>query len=142
MFNWMLNKHGEQILFDPAIQVRHMHRTRLAAFLAHQYRIGQVTAQVLRLTDLPGSGLARQRHLTLAALPFMAGLKLLRTLHIFLKWRFSSVWRQPLAWLLFALGLNYWAFGFVGGLKSSDTSADGFPVRLSPHLEQTGPQVE
>lgn len=134
IFNWMLSKRGEHILFDPAIQVAHVHRTRFSAYLSHQRRIGRVTAQILRQTDLPGAWLARRRCLALAGLPLMAGLKLVRTLRVFLGWRVSSVLRQPTAWLLFALGLGSWALGFGGGLESPCVPADQVQasVPLSP----------
>jgi GT2 family glycosyltransferase len=124
LFNWTLVKHGERILFAPDIQVTHINRTRLGAYLAHQHRIGQVTAQVLRRTDLPGAWLARRHSLALAALPLLMVVKFIRTLLVFLKWRTAAVWGQPAAWLLVALGLGYWAFGFGRGLKSTCAPAD------------------
>ncbi len=124
IFNWMLGKQGEAIFFDPAIQVRHLHRTRFSAFMLHQRRIGQVTALVLRHTDLPGSQLARRKCLALCGLPLITGLKFMRTLKVFLRWRASSVWQQPAAWLLAAIGLSAWALGFASGLKFPPLPAD------------------
>ncbi len=135
LFNWMLTRQGEHILFDPAIRVTHTHRTRLAAYLAHQRRIGQVTAQVLRLTDLPGAWLVRRDYLALVGLPLMAVLKFLRTLHIFLEWHPASVWRQPAAWLVFALGLASWSVGLCQGLKSPCIPADQVKVSAPLKLE-------
>lgn len=130
IFNWMLSKQGEHILFDPAIQVAHMHRTQLSAFLAHQRRIGQVTAQVLRRTDLPGARLARQKYLALLSLPVLVGVKFVRTLLVFGKWQISSVLRQPIVWLLVAIGLINWLLGFALGLQSPCVSADEIEIAV------------
>jgi len=135
IFNWMLIKQGEGILFDPAIQVAHIHRTQTPAFLAHQRRIGQVTAQVLRRTDLPGAWLARQKYLALMSLPILIGVKFVRTLLVFLKWRPSSVLRQPIVWLLVAIGLINWLVGFARGLQSPCVSADEVQVSVPLSLE-------
>jgi GT2 family glycosyltransferase len=137
LFNWMLSRQGEHILFDPAIRVTHTHRTQIAAYLAHQHRIGRVTAQVLRLTDLPGAWLVRRSYLALVGLPLMAMLKFLRTLRVFLEWRPASVWQQPVAWLVFALGLASWSVGLCQGLKSPCIPADqaqvSAPLKLEGH---------
>ena len=133
LFNWMLGRQGEHIRFDPAIRVTHTHRTQIAAYLAHQHRIGQVTAQVLRLTDLPGAWLVRRSYLALVGLPLMVVLKFLRTLRVFLEWRAASVWRQPAAWLVFALGLASWSVGLGHGLKSPCIPAD--QVQVSAPLQ-------
>ena len=133
LFNWMLGRQGERILFDPAIQVTHIHRTQIADYLAHQRRIGQVTAQVLRLTDLPGAWLVRRSYLAMVGLPLMAIFKFLRTLHVFLGWHAASIWRQPAAWLVFALGLASWSVGLGHGLKSPCMPAD--QVQVSAPLQ-------
>ncbi len=138
VFNWMLSKYGEHILFDPAIQVAHIHRTQTSAFLAHQRRIGQVTAQVLRRTDLPGAWLARRKYLALVSLPLLTGVKFVRTLLVFWKWRVSSVLRQPAVWLLVAIGLINWLIGFARGLQSPCVSPDKIKVSVPLGLE-SGP---
>jgi GT2 family glycosyltransferase len=135
LFNWMLCRQGEHIRFDPAIRVTHTHRTEIAAYLAHQHRIGQVTAQVLRLTDLPGAWLVRRSYLALVGLPLMVVLKFLRTLRVFMEWRAASVWQQPAAWLVFALGLASWSVGLCQGLKSPCIPADQVQVAAPLKLE-------
>lgn len=135
IFNWMLSKQDEGILFDPAIQVAHIHRTQTSAFLAHQRRIGQVTAQVLRRTDLPGAWLARRKYLAFMSLPLLIGIKFVRTLLIFWKWRHSSVLRQPVVWLLVAIGLINWLAGFARGLQSPCISVDEVQVAVPLGLE-------
>lgn len=124
IFNWMLGKQGETILFDPAIQVNHIHRTQFRSFLAHQRRIGRVTTQVLRRTDLPGSALARRGIVALAALPLLVMLKFVRTLHVFVAWQPGIVLQHLLSWLLVAFGLLYWAVGFAQGLRSMSHPPD------------------
>lgn len=54
ILNWGLARNGLKLLFDPAIQVVHLNRTRLHAFLRHQHILGQSSCWARKRTDLPG----------------------------------------------------------------------------------------
>ncbi|MBI2903006.1 MAG: glycosyltransferase family 2 protein [Candidatus Methylomirabilis oxyfera] len=54
ILNWELFRRGARLLFDPAIQVAHLNRTRLGAFLSHQYLLGRSSCWARKRTDLPG----------------------------------------------------------------------------------------
>ncbi len=69
-FNYLLTTAGETIFFDPEIVVTHLNRTRLDAFLSHQYELGRGSAIARRLVPLPGAVFVR--HPVLApALPLV-----------------------------------------------------------------------
>lgn len=116
VYNHALSTRGEKILFDPAIQVHHHHRTGWKDFLAHQRRIGKVTARVLKEIDLEGSFLPRHPLLAGGLLPFLPAVKFLRTLAVFLRHQPGTVLRHPGAALLFGVGLANWGLGFAEGV--------------------------
>lgn len=119
VFHRRLRRAGERILFDPAIRVRHRHRSRPADFLEHQRRIGEVTCRTLAALDGKGTAFTRLSWLLPALLPLLGTVKFGRTLAVFLRLRPEILLRQPLSVPLFALGLLWWALGFgravIGG---------------------------
>lgn len=54
ILNWGLTRSGLKLLFDPAIRVIHLNRTRLHSFLRHQHLLGQSSCWARKRTDLPG----------------------------------------------------------------------------------------
>lgn len=119
VFNQRLTQAGETILFDPAIRVAHINRTTVAAFLRHQYRIGRITAEVLKcFPALRGSRLARSRLLALCAAPLLPVVKFFNTLRVV---RDAPDYQRRLrqaAPLLLAGLFCFWASGFVRGAFS------------------------
>jgi len=105
---------GEKILLDPDIQVWHRHRTRLGDFLYHQYRIGEATSRVLRTIPLEGSSIAKRPFLAISMSSFIALIKFVRTLRVFLRHDPEFIIGRPLVLAVFALGLVSWAIGFAG----------------------------
>lgn len=120
VFNHRLREKGERIFFDPGIVVAHHHRTRLCAFLAHQKKIGHITARVLKLLPLPGAGLVRRPSVAWLALPFLPWVKLARTVAIFLRCQPQIILRRPWVLALLAVGLMWWTKGFASGLYQSE----------------------
>jgi len=114
IFNNDLCIQGEKILLDPTIQVWHRHRVRLGDFLYHQYRIGEATSRVLRTIPLEGSFIAKRPPLAISLSPFIALVKFVRTLRVFLWYDPDYITARPLVLPVFALGLVSWAIGFAG----------------------------
>ena len=109
VLNWTLARRGEKLLFDPAIQVVHLNRTRLGVSLSHQHLLGRGSCWARKRTDLPGR--------VFVAFPFLgAGLPFLRTMRIAIR-----LSRMDRAETLRLLGLSplilldaiAWAAGFV-----------------------------
>lgn len=109
ILNWNLARRGEKLLFDPAIRVVHLNRTRLGVSFGHQYLLGQGSCWARKRTDIPGRIFVDYPVLGLA-LPF------LRLARIVL--RLSRIDRHAvlrflaLSPLIF-LGASAWAAGFV-----------------------------
>lgn len=109
ILNWNLARRGEKLLFDPAIRVAHLNRTRLGVSLGHQYLLGQGSCWARKRADIPGRIFVDYPVLGLA-LPF------LRLARIVL--RLSRIDRHAvlrflaLSPLIF-LGASAWAAGFV-----------------------------
>lgn len=116
VFNHLLRENGEKILCDPSIRIYHNHRTSLKDFLDHQKRIGAITSRVLKTLDLEGAFIARHRAVTLLAMPVLPLVKFFRTISVFMRYQPSTVFRRPLAVLIFIAGLLYWIRGFVRGV--------------------------
>lgn len=115
LYHWRLSRHGVAIWFDPRVTVRHIHRSEWGNYLAHQRRIGHITARVLQLTGGEGAFLARSPLLALAAAPVLPLVKWRRTLRVFRRNAPEILRRHRWATLLLLGGLYAWSAGFVAG---------------------------
>lgn len=115
LYHWRLAHYGVGIWFDPSIRIRHVHRNAWGDYLAHQRRIGCITARVLRLTGEEGAFIARSPALALAVSPLLPLFKWGRTLGVFWSREPAVVRRRPLAPFLLLVGLYAWVTGFVAG---------------------------
>jgi GT2 family glycosyltransferase len=115
LFHWRLSQHGVPIWFDPAIRVRHVHRSTWRAYSRHLRRIGRITARVLKLTGEEGVFLARSPVLTLLAAPMLPLVKWLRTIGVFMSQQPDVLREHTPALAPFLVGLYVWSFGFVEG---------------------------
>jgi len=142
LYNWHLRRQGVSIVFDPQIQVAHVHRTKMSNYLRHQMRIGSVTAHVLKKTDLSGSWILRWPWLVTLGLPVLLLVKFWRTLVVFLRWNWKAVLRRCWAWPLFFLGLLAWATGLIRGAWEKappfSMSGTGTPEVSSVHSSRPG----
>jgi glycosyltransferase involved in cell wall biosynthesis len=116
LFNWRLTQNNEKILFDPSIQVAHVHRTSLWDYLKHQYKIGRITTQVLKKTDEQGSFIVRHPIPVAFAIPMLPFVKFIRTIYTFIKFGSMRSLKHPLVIPLFGLGLLSWMLGFTSGI--------------------------
>jgi glycosyltransferase involved in cell wall biosynthesis len=113
VFHKAMRAKGMRILLDPAIIVFHTHRSRPAEYLAHQRKIGQANARVLRSVDLPGAWLARNPLLARLALPALIPYRLIRTLYACRHQQHGmSIRNMSLIWLCLR-GMIAWGQGFV-----------------------------
>lgn len=126
LFNYLLNRQGIQIWFDPSIRVRHFCREDTRGYLSHQHRIGRVTRCTLRRIDLPGSGTARRSILGFLASPALGMVKFLRTAGIYVARYPRRVLQQPGLFLLLALGAIWWARGFAEGARTGLSGIRGW----------------
>jgi len=118
VFNYAITRGGHHILFDPAIRVWHTHRSAWSDFLKHQQKIGEITAQVLKILPLSGSWLARNKILYLFLGPLLPVVKFFKTCCLFLRKRPLLLFRHPLSIPVLAMGLAYWFRGFSKGVFS------------------------
>jgi hypothetical protein len=75
-FNHLLTTRGATMYFDPTIVVRHLNRTRLREFVAHQRELGAGSAVARRLVPLAGGVFVRHPALTV----FLPAVRLIGTL--------------------------------------------------------------
>jgi len=115
LYHWWLSQRGVSIWFDPDIRVQHVHRSTWQRYTRHLYRIGYVTARVLKLTGAEGAFLVRHPALALLAAPVLPLVKWLRTIGVFVRRQPAVLRRHGLALVPFFVGLYAWAAGFVGG---------------------------
>ena len=113
VFNYNLCEQGEKILFDPSIQVYHVHRSGLVDFLRHQYAIGKITAVVLKQIPLAGHRIVDNSLMLLASAPVLPLVKFLKTLAVFIRFDSDTLLRCPQSLPIFAVGLAFWMAGFV-----------------------------
>ena len=113
VFYQRLRAIGARIRFDPSIVIRHNHRTKVRAFLAHQTRIGDANARVARAIDVQGAWLASHPLMAAALLPPLVAYRFART--VAACWREDDylMLRRPAIAALCALGMVAWGIGFV-----------------------------
>lgn len=108
LFNWKISSAGEQILFDPAIEVTHLNRTGWKRVLTYQVDLGRFSAAARKRGVLPGQILIRHPSLILL-MPFV------RTLNA-AKWLAAHDRRTLGVFLflspMFLLAASFWSVGF------------------------------
>jgi GT2 family glycosyltransferase len=114
VFHRRLLASGARIRFDPSIVVQHAHRSDVAAFLAHQVRIGAANARVVRALDLTGARIASRRWLAIALLPALATYRFGRTVAACWDQERYVMVRRPSIAVLCWLGMMAWGVGFAG----------------------------
>ena len=119
-FNFRLRQMGMQLYFDPQVRVFHHHRETLNAFFGHQKKIGRITSRMLKILPLSGAFIARNRLLTLLAVPFLPLIKFFNTLRIFLLRQPKIIFAHIPALVILALGLAPWISGFLQGVFDKD----------------------
>ncbi len=115
-FNYRLRQKGGNIYFDPSIRIYHRHRETLKEFFTHQKKIGQITSQMLKIIPLQGARIAKSKILTLLSAPVLPAVKWFKTLLVFCKIYPKIVFRHPLGFLIFTMGLFLWINGFIIGV--------------------------
>jgi len=115
VFNHKLVSSGEKILMDPDIKVYHHHRSNLKEFLQHQKKIGTVTSKVLKVIDLEGAFIARNKRIAIFIIPLLPFVKFSRTIWVFIKRQPNVILKHPTALMIFLFGLLYWTTGFASG---------------------------
>jgi glycosyltransferase involved in cell wall biosynthesis len=108
LFNRTMERAGERILFDPAIEVTHLNRTGWARVLLYQIDLGYSSAEARRRGAIEGNELLRY--------------PLLITLMPFVRWARAAQWlakidRRALVMFLlispmYLLGAAFWSMGF------------------------------
>jgi len=117
VFHERMQTAGFRLRLDPAIVVRHTHRSSPASFLAHQHRIGVANARVLRRIQGRGALFARRRWTALIGLSALVPLRFTRTLTACWSADPRGLLRHPtVAWLCW-LGMCAWGRGFVEGAR-------------------------
>jgi glycosyltransferase involved in cell wall biosynthesis len=124
VFNHVLTEMGEKIIFNPELAVYHTHRETMHEFISHQYKIGRITAIVLKMIPLEGSSLVKNKGVALLVLPFLPFVKFVRTLIIFMEKMPLLVLKRPIAFLVFAWGLISWTRGFGRGVTAKTEIPD------------------
>jgi len=108
LFHWKMASGGEQILFDPAIEVTHLNRTGWKKVLLYQLDLGRYAAMARKSGNMPGQVLLCHPTLILL-MPFVRTWNAarwfaahdLKTLGIFL-----------FLWPMYMLAASFWTFGF------------------------------
>ena len=147
LFNYMLNRQGIEVWFDPAIRVRHFCRESLRGYLSHQHRIGRVTQCALQWMDMPGASIARRKWLAWLASPALGAVKFTRTTAAFLASFSDKALRHPSVLVLIMLGTVWWARGFAAGARTGLSGIRGWtdldePIFAMLALPHVAPERE
>jgi GT2 family glycosyltransferase len=113
MFYRRLHAIGARVRFDPSIVVQHNHRSRVAAFLTHQSRIGAANARVVRDFDLQGSWIAAHPWAAVALFPALTTYRFGRTVAACWRHERYLMLRRPAVTGLCWLGMLAWGIGFA-----------------------------
>ena len=107
IYSWHLMQAGEPLLFNPNIQVHHIFRPHLGAFLQHQMRLGKASAAARRRVKLP--------HAWLTEHPLRWLVPLIRLVAIetrLARWDMKNFLRFNFLFPLCLGGLIAWGIGF------------------------------
>ncbi|MHB0913817.1 MAG: glycosyltransferase [Armatimonadota bacterium] len=118
IFNKLLSRAGEKLLFDPDIRVAHAHRTTLAEYLGHEFQRGRANAVTRRRGLLYGASWGSNPLLALLAVP---GLYLRKSAVFpvrFLRAYPGSAGRLLYSLPCFYLALLVWHAGFLADVFS------------------------
>lgn len=113
VFHRRLLATGARICFDPSIVVTHAHRSTLGAFLAHQVRIGEANAKVVRMLGLDGARIASRAWLAALLVPALASYRFARTVTACWTHERYLLIRRPAVAGLCWLGMCAWSIGFA-----------------------------
>ncbi len=126
LFNYLLNRRGHQVWFDPDIHIYHFYRDTWKAYLHHQHRIGRVTRCSLARLDLPGREIARRPALAWSGAPLLGMVKFLRSSAAFLGQYPRQAVRMPHVLPAILLGALWWARGFASGARTGLSGIRGW----------------
>jgi GT2 family glycosyltransferase len=112
IFCWRLTSAGKRLLFDPAIQVRHIFRPSLKSFLQHQLRLGKASATARKQVELPQAWVAKHPLRWLIPL-----LRLIRIEARLARWDLANFLRFNLLLPICLSGLFAWGIGFCTDSK-------------------------
>jgi glycosyltransferase involved in cell wall biosynthesis len=107
IFSWYLMQAGEPLLFNPDIQVRHIFRPRVGAFLQHQIRLGKASATARKRVKLPHAWLAEHPLRWLVPLMRLAVIE-----SRLARWDMKNFLRFNFLFPLCLGGLIAWGIGF------------------------------
>jgi len=107
VFNWRLVHGGEQLLFDPALRVTHLNRTKFKQVFQHQFQYGKAFAITRSRYPLPGQFLVVFPFLSWM-LPLARWGLILTKFHREPKLLGLTFFLSPMIWT----ALTFWAFGF------------------------------
>jgi GT2 family glycosyltransferase len=110
-FNYELTRAGGAFFFDPSIVIRHLNRTTLRAYLAHQHVLGVGSAMARRLVPLPGAVATRHP----ALIPFLPLLRVGRVLGRVARRHPRELPKVIALTPLLFVGYAVWAAGFWQG---------------------------
>jgi len=113
LYNLKLAEVGERILFEPKIEVKHSHRTRLRHFLTHQMRRGKSALEVRKRALTRGAFLVNYPYLAPLVLPLLLPKRVITITVRFLKRRPAGVLTLLYSLPFVALGTVFWIAGFL-----------------------------
>jgi len=125
LFNWKLYRAGEQLLFDPAIQVTHLNRTGWLNVLSYQVSLGGTSV----IARKRGEGLGFQAGDSVFRYPILIALMPVVRLARAVRWLAVYDRRALLLFLLvcpaYLVAAAFWSFGFLREVLEDGLSSEG-----------------
>lgn len=113
IFNKLLSRSGERLLFNPAIKVSHSHRTSLREYFGHEFRRGKGAAVARRKGFLIGASWIKYPVLAFVATPGLFLRKALVFPYRFMRAYPTGLPRMLRALPVFYIALLVWHWGFL-----------------------------
>ena len=116
LFNWKLNAAGEDLLFDPDIQVTHLNRTGWSNVFSYQVSLGRTSVAARKrgngLGFRGGTWLVRYPSLV-ALMPFV---RLMRAVIWLATYDRMSLLLFAIVWPTYLIAAAFWSYGFLLGV--------------------------
>jgi len=131
LFNWMLTRNGESLLFEPRARIAHINREEFNVFLTHMRHLGRGVGIVRLGYGMPHCFTTRSKFLHALLAPARAT----RIAYRVFKYAPDSAWRLLYLWPLTLMGFIWFGMGETDAKQALATTGVPALARLDDDSE-------
>ena len=124
LFAFKLLEHGNIVIFDPEVKIKHLNRTKWRPYLKNQFLLGKYAAIVRKMVPMTGARFIKIPY----AFPILPFVRTLRTVQFIFRSPVRKAFPQLVDFLsiypIFLLGAIVWSYGFFCGARTKENLND------------------